>query len=512
MGFKKILGVLAVFFLVVSSVYAQVAARELAFDFSLFSGKFYEPKEGEEKIEFEFYNGSYNICGKEKKTIPILVTNKDSKTDSKYALDAVGAGWASLNVKEFSLPKGQSGVVFLELSPEENAIGGYITQINALSSMGNVKRSLLLEINVEKCRSLKLELDKEEDNVCGGVKKQYKGEILNDGKQKSEVELSITGPNWISIDENEFSIDPDSEEKFELSAEIPSHAKGIFNVVVSAAAKNFPAIKSDKELSIEVVPRYDCYKAEVIAEDKIKNDYSNEYIPIRIRNSGIKQAEYEIGLEAPSWVSIGPKKLTVNPGQIGNLNLNINPDAYIPEGNYPVKINVKFEDIAYSKNIEIALSRSQFLKNLKSFFVFYQYYIYVVLLLAVILFLSRRQISGKIRDSYKNYKIRQARLKALEKARKARKLKKTIRQLEKAKFEVKKIKKYSYNKLILFFIGFAIVASILSFSIYNFNFPVSKDFAKSYYAYLIAGVLISAFIIFLIEFYKPLFKLLKKLK
>ena len=517
---EKILVVFFVFLFLISFVYAQVDARELAFDYSLFSGKFYELKEGQEKIEFEVYNGTYNICENEAKTIPILVVNK-ADIDNKYSLQAAGASWISLNVKEFSLPKKQSGAVFLDLNPGQDANGRYNAKVSALSSIGNTKKDLSIDINVEKCYALKLELETEEDKVCGGVKKQYNGEIINNGKRESDIELSIKGPNWVSIDENEFSVSPNDRESFELSADVPANAKGVFNVIVNAVVKNLLSIKSEKKLILEVVSKYDCYKADVIADGKIQNDYSNIYVPIKIRNSGVKQADYEISLEAPDWISIEPKKLTVNPEQLGNLNLNINPDADVKEGNYPIKINVKSDDIAYPKNIVVVLSKKQFLKETKSFFVFYQYYIYVILILAILLFIFRRQISNKIKTSYKNYRTRRARLKALEKARKARvarenassrsaQLKKEIKLLEKAEFKPQKIKKYpSY---ILFAIGLIVVASLLYFSIYQFNFPVSKSFVKIYYLYFIAGILISLFIVFLIEFYKPLFKLLKKIK
>ncbi len=493
---KKAL-VFFVFLFLISLVYAQ--------DYSLFSGKFYELKERQEKIEFEFYNGSYNICENEKKSIPVLLVNK-ADVDNTYSLQAAGASWISLNVKEFSLPKKQSGAVFLELNPGQDTNGRYNVKVSALSSVGNVKKDLSIDINVEKCYSLNLELETEEDKVCGGIEKQYVGEIINDGKQQSDIELSVKGPNWVNVDENEFSIPSNDRESFELSADVPANAKGTFSIFVNAVVKNLPSLKSEKKLSIDVVPKYDCYKADVIADAKIKNDYLNVYIPIKIRNSGVKEANYEISLEAPDWISIEPKKLTVNPEQIGNINLNINPDADVKEGNYPIKINVKFEDIAYPKNIDIVLTKKQFLKETKSFFVFYQYYFYVILFIGVILFIFRRQILSKIKTSYKNYKIRQARLKALEAARKARQLKKQIKQLEKAKF-IKETKKY--NLLTLFLIILIVIVLLLFFLIYQFNFPVSKSFLKIYYLYFIAGILISLFIVFLIEFYRPLFKLLK---
>lgn len=244
----------------------------------------------------------------------------------------------------------------------------------------------------------------------------------------------------------------------------------------------------------------------------IKNYYSNEYVPIKIANSGIKRASYDIILDAPDWISIEPKNISINPQQFGNLNLHINPDAQAAAGAYAIKISLKSGDAVYSRNIGIVLKKRQFLKGLKLFFVFYKYYIYAALFISAVLFAFRRRIiSGKIKAKYKNYKVRRARLRALKAARKARQLKIQIKKLEKAQLEAKKISKPK-RKRVLLFITPVVAALILFFSIYRLDFPVSKEFIKTYYAYFIAGILIALFIIFMIEFYKPLFKLLGKLK
>ncbi len=389
-------------------------------DFALFSGKFYDFKGGEEKIRLEPYNGTYSICENDKKEIPILFANKDSKNNNTYTLESAGASWARLSSNEFSLPKGQSGIVFLSLSPAQGSSGKYDVWISALSSLGSVRKSLKLDINVEKCSSIKLELEKLEDTACGGETKQYAGEIINDGKLESSVELMVNGPSWISADEYVFSVAPGNKKQFELKGDVPPSARGTFEVLVTATIKSTQA-SLEKSMKIEAVPKYDCYRADIISDEKIRNYYSDDYVPIKIRNSGIKQAGYGLSLEAPGWISVEPNKIVVNPGQSGNFNLHINPNETTPEGDYPIKINIQFEDISYPQDINIILRKgSSFSKELKSFFVFYQYYAYAAIIAAAILFFSARGISSKIKTMRRNHKIKKSRLRVLEAARKAR--------------------------------------------------------------------------------------------
>ncbi|MBI3026691.1 hypothetical protein HYY70_01125 [Candidatus Woesearchaeota archaeon] len=497
---KKSLIMFVILLLLTIPVYAQ--------DYAMFSGRFHDLKEGEQKIDFEFYNGTYHICESEEKSIPILIVNKDAKTDNTYSLDVVGASWITPNTREFSLAARQKGVVLLGLKPWQNANGMHSVIVSATSSAGKIRKELMLDINVEKCFSLSMELEKEQDKVCSGTKKQYTGKIANSGRQKIDVELDVNGPNWIDADENIFSLDFDEKRDFRLNADVPPNAKGFFNVIVRALAKNLQ-LPIEKKLSIEVVHNYDCFKAEFIADESIENHYSNSYASVKIRNNGLRQAAYEISLEAPNWASAEPKTLALNPKQTGNLNLNINPSMEIPEGAYSIKLNAKSDGNVYSKNFNVVLKKRQFPNSLKLFFAFYQYYGYTALFAAIVLFIFRKKISNKIKNSYssyKSYKTRKARLKALKAARKALEAK---RELKTKKSELKREKARKYNHWILFFIVLVVAASALFLSIYRFDFPAPKNAIKENYAYIAAGILISFFIIFLIEFYKPMFKLLK---
>lgn len=508
--------VFGVFLLLSSIVYGQ--------DYSIYSGKFYDLKQGEEKIEFEHYNGTYNICEDENKAVPILIENNGAKTGNIYDFDAAGAVWASLSAKEFSLAENKRGVAFLELNPGKNSSGKYSVRINALSSIGHINRNLVLDVNVEKCHSVRLELEKEEDRVCGGIKQRYTGRIINDGREKIDAALNIAGPNWISAYNGTFSVAPHEDKKFELNADVPANAKGVFNAAVSAAITSFPPVKSEKMLRLDVVQKYDCYRPDLASSARIASDYSRTYAPIKIKNSGIKQASYEIGLNAPSWISIEPKKITVNPQQFGNLNLDINPNPGIEEGTYAVRVDFKFNDILYSKNIDVALSKKQSSSGLKSFLAFYQHYIYLALLITAILFAFRLKAPAKIKAKYKNYRIRQLRLRALEAARKSReeKAKKAKKEVQEGEIHEAKGNRGFFSEpepkesnakhgKVYFLIGLTALALFLFFSIYKFDIPISKEFASRYYAYFIAGILASLFIIFLIEFYRPLANLLGKL-
>ena len=75
MSIKKLQGAFFVFLFFASIAHAD--------GYSMHSGKFYELRESEEKIEFEFFNGTYSICENEKKLVPILAVNRDAAENSR---------------------------------------------------------------------------------------------------------------------------------------------------------------------------------------------------------------------------------------------------------------------------------------------------------------------------------------------------------------------------------------------------------------------------------------------
>ena len=390
--------------LLINPAYAQ--------DYSMVSGNFYELKQGQEKFEFRSFNETYRMCEFDERAIPILFANKDANNEDMYSLDIKGASFAGLNVEEFSLQKKQSGIVLVTLNPGENTSGEYGIVVGALSSAGNLRKEVVIDVKVEKCNAMDMQLQQEYDRVCGGEKKKYAGEIINLGTEKIGVGLAAKKPVWADVDRNDFLISPRLKEEFEIGIDVPDSEQGTFYISLSSVINSLPSIKSEKTLKIDAVPKYDCYKAEVISDDRIKNYFSASYIPIKIKNIGIRKAEYEVGIEGSDWMAIEPSKLIVNPGQRGNVNLILSPVSTVSEGAYPVRINVRLDDITYSRAIEIILSKDR-MNGIWHFLVFYEAYIYLIFVLIAVLLL----FSPKIRKSYRNYRLRKARLNALEKAR-----------------------------------------------------------------------------------------------
>jgi len=302
-------------------------------------GNLIEMKEGQESVSFSKHDGSYSICEEEEKVLPILITNKESYGNS-YSLSLKGEEWVKLNADGASLDGNARGIALVELKPGKGTTGDYKLSFDAVTKLGNVKKSKEIDVKIKKCYGLKIELEKEEGIVCGEA--VYDLKIENDGVSSEEVELG-TNFEWAEIKNSTLILK--GEEKRIVQLALKPDVSGSFDVEVNGFVMNHPDIMASDKIKIDAATKEECYSALVDVKKKIVNYYSEEYYNLDVVNSGLKKAHYNISLDGLSWIDISPNSLQLSPGQKGNLNLHIFPGEDIKAvNNFDAKENVKTQE------------------------------------------------------------------------------------------------------------------------------------------------------------------------
>jgi uncharacterized membrane protein len=420
----------------VTKVIKQVLEFSQCYDYSLERGNVID--EADESIEFSQHDKFYLLCKDEQKSIPILITNNEN-FGNRYRLFLDAPEWAGLNVGSAGLGTKKSGIFLINFDTTDTE-GEFDFRLNAISELGKVQRKKSIEVNVGECYALELELEKEKDVVCGGEEKSYDAAIKNTGTLGQNVKLELKAQEWASVGNDSFYLGSGQEKILTLSVSPDDDVSGSFLVEVFAVAGN--KTLGSGEVEIDVMSKSDCYKADISTKTSINNFYSHDLFFAKVKNSGIKKAAYDVSLEGVSWVSASPKTLELNPGQVGNINLNINPSTDVDPGTYGIEINLESNGAVYSKNVDIVLRKeSEFMKKFKAAVKFYQYYIYLLILLIVLIIVFRKQIKKR----YEKYKVKSERLRALRLARKKREEERE-RELEEKRKEEKKARKKEKKK------------------------------------------------------------------
>ena len=390
------------------------------YDYSLEQGQVVE--EIEEQINYVQHDATYELCTNEQQSIPILITNEED-FENRYRLFLDAPEWAKLNVNDVSLDTKKSGIFFINFDTI-GVLGNFDFKLSTISQLGKVQRKSNLEINVEECFALNVDIEKEDAVVCGGEASSYDVVVENLGTLRQNVDLEIEGPEWAKIENGNLRISSGSDKDVELTVNPPNEVSGNFLITVNAIAEDKTELKFSDSMDVEVIDKVACYRADINTKSTLKNLYDEDFISVKVTNNGIRESDYKISLEGPSWASINPTTLTLNPGQTGNLNLNINPTDDIEPNTYGVMINVESNDVLNSRNVDIELRKeSELVKQIKSTFKAIQYYIYLAIAIIIIILILIKpiiRIKNKIKVRREKYKIKQEKIRALKLEREKR--------------------------------------------------------------------------------------------
>ena len=367
-----------------------------------------------------------------------------------------------------------------------------------------------------------------------GKETKYDVVIKNSGTLKQGVKLEAEGAEWAGF-ENEpgsFKLGKDEKKTVVLTLSPEEDASGEFTITVSATPDNKMNFRVSDAINANVVSKAACYRANINARASMTNLYKEDFFFVKATNNGVKKTTYNAALEGPSWASVNPQTLELNPGQTGNLNVRINPSDDIEPNTYGIKIILESNDAIYSKDIDVKLRKETGLeKNFKATLKAYQYYFYLLIAIIVLILIFIKPIIGakdKIKTRHEKYKIRRERLRALRIAREKRQeeRRKQKEQEEKSrerqeKKEARKTKRkekaFSRKYKAWVFSLIALAALVLLghyFKLYNLKYAniYLKNIFVGYLYYILIGVGTVVILFLLVLLYNYFGKRKKKAK
>ncbi|MEK6949213.1 MAG: hypothetical protein AABX34_03260, partial [Nanoarchaeota archaeon] len=345
------------------------------------------------------------------------IENKENFAN-RYTIKLDAPEWAKLNLEKVQLGAKKSGLLLINLDTNNAAESAdeekFNFNIDALSELGKASRKMGFEVNVAECYKLEVGLEQEKDVLCGGEAKNYRIGVNNIGAAWHEALLSIDGPEWASAGNNSLIIQPGEEGKGVLTLSPEEDISGEFLIKANAEIKNKAGAMFSNGINVKVMPKFECYKADINAKSKVRNHYQQDIFFVKVRNNGIRKANYTINLEGISWANARPGNIELNPGESGNLNIELNPDENVVEGSYTLNINLDSDGAFYSKSVAVEVRKeNELLRKIKSGIRIYKYYIYLALAIIALLIIFFKPIKRqyfKIKQRHEKYKARQEKI------------------------------------------------------------------------------------------------------
>ena len=346
--------------------------------YSLELGDYHSTTDRITKPEFKKHSGYYIMCAGDKKIIPVWIKNFEVSANFEFY---VNKNWVSLSGNNLKLLPNQEGVVFLVLNPDIGMEG--INSFDLSVKTNNFIRKLPIDVYVKRCYGVDLAMQKRLE-LCSCSVGQIAILIENLGETDEWFDLEIKAPNWINLTKTKLSLSPKSKSLIGMNYMVPCDISGDYEVKVVAKMERNTEVKDIANMKIKVYDNYNCYRAKIIAHN-LDVDYSGGKFPIKLVNTGIKEAAYQLTTNL-DWVKIKPSVL-LSPNEEITVLLDIKPRAITNPGTYRAIITAKYNNLEYRKEIKIKLKKKFIFKSLFGQIITYRYYLIVSALLVLICFL-----------------------------------------------------------------------------------------------------------------------------
>lgn len=353
----------------------------------------------------------YSVCSGLGNLVPITIKNTANIANTYFL--GTDADWANFEDLSISLWGGEQKTLNLNVNPSDIEPANYNLTLSAVTTRGEIRKTLNIATNVENCYSVNLSSESAYAQVVDGEKGVILAHIKNDGTRASNYSLILEGPGWLSMDSNMAALNPGAAKDVKISYDVPANFSGLYPAVLYASLVDFPEKTSTTELKFDVLRVEDAYSIEIDADKKeLDTNYDGKTVPITFTNKGIRDGKYTLSMSTgDTWIGLDKTRLEIPQGSSQQVGLVLMPKNETPEGVYFVTIDAILDNtnIAYSRTFNVVLRQKTTWEKISGFFRDYWMYITpslaALLLLLILLIGIRRYRKTHPKEEKKEEKI-----------------------------------------------------------------------------------------------------------
>jgi len=331
---------------------------------------------------------NYTVCLDTDETLEFYINNK-ADLENAYKLDLKKEpDWLKLDKKYPIINAKESGKLYLNVSSPKKESETNIT-LTAESLYGNEYAEKTFTLKAIKCKDIELSIPGTKDTLCKEKRKDYSIEIKNNGLSDEDIILSLNGPSWATLSENEIFVEKESSKSVILTLS-PDKNSSKENIEISAVLKSNPNIKNTKKLSVSLTEGKECTAFTFNIPSSIKINSSIKELAIPIQNLGTIEEQYTINMDAPDFISLKEDFIELNPGDTKDLILSINSENIT--GSYDILLQATSElGESYSQTLKIQIGDNTILEFTKIILLYIIIAIGIILIISGILILKEKK-------------------------------------------------------------------------------------------------------------------------
>lgn len=247
---------------------------------------------------------SYDLPANTESVIEFDIANRGTKADNFTVSSNIG----EVIDPHMRIDSGDTETAEVAVTPEE--LG---TQQLQLTATSNAETTITTDLNVYNGMKSEVSLGDEQMNVCEQGSAATDVEIENTGEAVETFNLS---ENIGKLETSEIELEPGESEDVELELQGSAFDEGTDNAVeVTSTASTFgePVSRAEGQFTVE-----NCWdlKVNLVPTVESAGENMSTIYEMQFENTGTKENTYNLSYDAPPWVSIEPRQLTIAPGEV----------------------------------------------------------------------------------------------------------------------------------------------------------------------------------------------------
>ncbi|MEM4713968.1 MAG: hypothetical protein QXQ79_00270 [Candidatus Nanoarchaeia archaeon] len=296
------------------------------------------------------------ICSAKTANYELLLKNTGKyKENFELSVSGIPKTWVEFSQNLISLNPKDSSQITLYVTPPADQTGVFKLKVTAASQNSRALATKELILNSAPCYTFTLNAEKNYIALCEGSEIKLPLSIENKGSLKNQYDLSIEGPNWVSLENSKFEIDPNSSASTNLVIHPNFGDIGTYIAKITATPKT--GVAEAQSISIN---SKSCYSADLkLSRENIKICPNTENIlTASLTNTGEFATRFALSVKGEDFVTLEKNFIDLNANSSETINIFINPK---PEnvGKKSVEIIADSQDSAKTSiskklNLEIA--------------------------------------------------------------------------------------------------------------------------------------------------------------
>jgi len=261
----------------------------------------------------------------------LFVANVFGSGDFSMNLDGSASSWSVAVPQSFSLDN-EGRAVYVYATPNSNVNPG-VYSLNLYASNNQETKTIPFVINVNSCHDIRL-VGEASKSICLNDITQFNYQIENLADYQETLELNLNGPYFVSTPQSLIALNPGEAKNIQVNVN-QNNQVGDYEITLSASNEHVVSeITSNLGVS-------SCYEFTVTSEKDFTSmcENSQDSISFIIKNTGVREFDYSLSIDAPEWANLDLNTFTLNQNEEQAVSVVFSP-PYGVEGNFRINLDV----------------------------------------------------------------------------------------------------------------------------------------------------------------------------